>query len=132
MDLNEIAVNADAIENGAWVEKIPEMGDLRLKVRGIGNSDYRRLQDRLLAAIPRAKRADPAELERVTAECMLKTVLLDWDGLKVNGAATPYSDDLARELLTNAKWQRFRNAVAWAAMNVADEEAIALEDDAKN
>lgn len=136
MDLNELAVNVEAIEKGAWVGDIPGMGQLRLKVRGLGNSDYRTLQERLTAAVPRHKRSagriDPKEIERITAECLLQTVLLDWDGLERNGEPVPYSQDLARELLTNAKWQRFRDAVAWASGMVADDDAAQLEADAGN
>lgn len=132
MDLNSIAINHEAVEKGAWVSDLPGMGELRLKVRGIGNTDFRTMQNRLVAALPRAKRSDSAELERVTAECLLKTVLLDWQGLEANGQPVPYSEGLARDLLTSPKWVRFRDAVAYAASIVADEDAEALEADTGN
>lgn len=132
MDLNSIAINHVAVEQGAWVGELPGMGELRLKVRGIGNADFRTMQNRLIAALPRAKRSDSAELERVTSECLLKTILLDWEGLESNGQPVPYSQDLAKDLLGNPKWVRFRDAVAYAASIVADEDAEALESDTGN
>lgn len=136
MELNDIAIDADRFEQGAWVDHIPEMGDLRLKVRGVGNADYRKLQARLIDALPRAKKQggkiEPDELDRITATCLLETVLLDWDGIMINGKSAPYSKEQAKELLLNPKWRRFRDAVAWAASIVADEGALGIEEDAKN
>lgn len=136
MELNDIAINVEKVENGGWVGDIPNMGDLRLKVRGLNNTAYRRLQERLIAAVPRAKRQggriDPKELERITAQCLLDTVLLDWDGVKINGQPAPYAKDLARELLTEPKWAAFRDAVAYAAAVVAHEDEAALEADTGN
>ena len=59
-------------------------------------------------------------------------MLIDWDGLSINGTPQPYTKELARELLTNRRWVRFADAVAWAAGVVADEDAADLEADAGN
>ena len=119
MDINDIKVDSERVEQGDWIGNIPEMGDLRLKVRGISNADYQRMMQRQIGAIPRNKKAggriDPVEMERVGAVCLFATVLLDWDGVKQNGVAVPYDKDLARKLCTEPDFRRFRNAVAWAA-----------------
>ena len=49
------------VEQGAWVDKIPEMEGLRLKVRGINNKDWRKLQQRMFSAVPRKKRQNSSE-----------------------------------------------------------------------
>lgn len=136
MDLNDLSVNVTAIEQGDWVDNIPDMGKLRLKVRGIGNSDYKRLQTRLIAAIPQADKmrgqVDPVVSEGIQTECLIETVLLDWNGLTAGGQPVPYSKEKAKELLTNPSYAPLRNAVAWAASIIAVDRAARTEDVAKN
>ena len=56
MKLSEIKVDATAVESGEWIGDIPEMGNLRLLVRGLNNSDYKLMSSKLYAATPRADR----------------------------------------------------------------------------
>ncbi len=136
MELSEIAVDAGKIEEGVWVDNIPEMGELRLLFRGTSNADYQRMMQRLLAAVPRAKktggRIDPVEIDKIAASCLHATVLLDWDGLKLKGEPLPYSKELAFKLCTEPQYQRFRHAVAWAAGEVDGTNAEAEKEDAGN
>ena len=111
--------------------RLPTLAHLtavRLKVRGLGNADYRRLQARLYEAVPRAKkvagRIDPDEQDRILTQCLVDTCLLDWDGLEGDdGKHLPFSREKAAELLSDPALRRLREAVAWAAMQVADQEA---------
>ncbi|KQQ13281.1 hypothetical protein ASF53_13990 [Methylobacterium sp. Leaf123] len=137
MKLSSLKVDAVAIEDGEWIGNIPEMGDLEVRVRGLNNAKYRRLQTTLIDAVPRAKRQggrlDPDEQDRITASCLNATVLLDWRGLEgEDGQPVAYSKDLATELLTKPEFRRFREAVIWAASQVGEERAAADEDDAGN
>src|SRR5919206_1518829 len=100
MKLTDFEIDVDKLEQGDWVENIPDMGDLRLKVRGSGNSDYRALQQKLLRAVPRGQSRDgrvpPEVSDRITATLLLETVLLDWDGLVGdNDEPIPYSKEMA-------------------------------------
>ncbi|ACL59903.1 hypothetical protein [Methylobacterium nodulans] len=134
MKLKAFKTNSALLEQGRWVDDIPESGNLRLRVRGLGNVDYRTLLDRLVDAIPREKRLrgiDPRERDRVTGEAMAQTILLDWDNLYEDDAEQvkiPYSPELAKELLTNPDYARFYRAVLWAANLVADESEADLKD----
>ncbi len=137
MRLNDIAIDPVKFEQGAWVENIPEMGGLRLKVRGIGNADFRRLSAKLYEAEPRQYKVggklDPERQDAITATCLVNTVLIDWDGLRdQNDQPIPYSKDFARELLTKPEFRRFREAVTWAASVVADDVAADTEEAGKN
>lgn len=137
MKLSDFAIDPNKLENGDWVTKIPDMGELRLKVRGIGNVDFRKMQSRLIEAEPRqykvGGRLNPGRQDGITAQCLLHTVLLDWDGLlDENGAPVPYSLEQASELLTKPQYRHFRDAVAWAASVVADGKEADLDDDGKN
>ena len=125
MKLTDLEIDVDKLEQGDWVENIPDMGDLRLKVRGSGNSDFRALQQKLLRAVPRGKlrdgRVPPEVQDAITGTLLLETVLLDWDGLADgNGEPIPYSREMAAKLLTEPKYRRFRDGVAWAADVVAE------------
>lgn len=120
MKLTDIERNPDAIEQGAWVDKLPEMGDLRVKVRGINNSDWRRLWSKLVDTVPRGRREsgkpNADELDRINSVCLRDACLQDWDGLE----DAPYSKELANTLLTDARYRAFRDAVFWAATQVGE------------
>jgi hypothetical protein len=123
--LGEIAIDADRAEQGAWVDDIPEVEGLRLKVRGTNNADWRRLQARLLDAVPRKKRLggrlDPDEQDRIMSSCLLNACLLDWDGLEDDdGKPIAYSKEWAQKLLNEPEYRRFRDSVVWAASVVAE------------
>lgn len=137
MDLASLKSNPAAVENGDWVDSIPDMGDLRLKVRGTESAEWRRLMGKLHAAVPRQKRAagalDPEENDRMISTCLLEIGLLDWDGLTgEDGKPIPYSKERAAELLTQPEYRSFRNAVLWAATIVGQASAIARQADTKN
>lgn len=128
MKLSSLKIDADKVEAGAWVKNIPEMGDLELKVSGLQNARYRRMQARLIDAIPRAKRqggrVDPEEMDRVTSICLRDTVLLDWRGLEnEDGTPMAYTKEAAAEYLTKPEFRRFREAVIYAATVVGEDEA---------
>jgi hypothetical protein len=125
MKIGDIAVDADRLENGAWVDDVPEMPGLRLKVRGSFNADWRKLQQKLLDNIPRKKRmggrTDLDEQEAIMTKCLLNCCLLDWEGLEdESGKAIPYSKEFAQKLLSEPQYRRFRESVAWAANMVAE------------
>ena len=113
------------------------MGALALKVRGIGNADYRRRQSALLRTLPRNGRAqgaiDPADADRIETALLLDTVLVDWSGLEGDdGQPIAYSKDFATTLLTDPDYRPFRAAVAWAAAIVGEGAAEELKEDTKN
>lgn len=128
MKLNETKIDVSRFEGGAWISDIPEMGDLRLKVRGINNADWRRLQQKLFEATPRAKRPggriDPDEQDRITTSCILSTCLLDWENVEGDdGQPLPYSIQAATKLLNDPAMRRFRESVIWAATVVGEQVA---------
>ena len=128
MRMSELAVDADRQENGAWVDDIPEVQGLRLKVRGSLNADWRRLQARLTDAVPRKKkpggRLDPDEQDKIISSCLLSCCLLDWEGLEDDeGKPILYSKQMAQKLLNEPEYRRFRDSVIWAASMVAENTA---------
>jgi hypothetical protein len=137
MKMKDVAVDAGRAETGAWVGEIPDMEGLRLKVRGSGNKDWRRLQMKLIQTVPRKRRMsgnlDPDDSDRITTLCLLNTSLLDWSGLEDDdGKEIPFSREMAEKLLTEPDYRRFREAAAWAANWVAEQTQDELEEDAGN
>ncbi|CAO4179423.1 Tail assembly chaperone [Methylorubrum aminovorans] len=115
---------------GRWVGKIPGLGDLRLKVRPIGNPDHRRRLDELTRAVPRAERLRglaPEKVSEIEAEAILDAVLFGWENMEGDGTVgaadhpLPFDRETAKTLLTDPAYQMFRDAVDWAADAVAVE-----------
>lgn len=137
MDIQSLKKDVAASTEGQWVGDIPEMGDLRLRVRGENSPKVAALRARKLRAVPKDKRGRDgmpvfSEMLRVTAEVLHEVVLLGWDGLTNGGKPVKFDADLAREWLTNPDFQEFADAVAWASKVVANGDAERVEDLAGN
>ena len=136
MKLNDVKVDSALIEAGAWIPEISECPGLKLKVRGQGNKDWRKLQTKLLDAVPRKKRVnrlDYDEGERITNRLLLDTCLLDWDGLTDDdGNPLPYSREMAEKLLTDPDYRKFRDAVLSASGRVGDDTEEDIKDASGN
>lgn len=137
MKLSDLKVNVAAIEQGAWVDDIPELPGLRLKVRGFGNADDRRIQDIEYQRLPRNLRVrgnvPSATTDIIMTKRLLGAILIDWDGLTGDDdKPLPYSKETAETLLTDKAYMPLRNAVIWAASVVADETKTEQEADLKN
>ena len=136
MKLSEIAVNIDAIETGRWVSVARFMPGVRLKVRGLENTDYRRLREKLVSSIPRAERikgVDTLAMEAISGRLLAETVLVGWDGIEGDdGAPLAYSKDRALQIISDPALVTFRNAVEWAAGVVGEDDVVEAEESAKN
>ncbi len=140
MKLSDIRVDAKAIEAGDWVDinplQFPGMDGVRLKVRGAGNADYRRLQSKLFRALPVSD--DPVKQEEagaaITTELLLRTVLIGWDGIFEEDGVTPlpYSVELAERLLADPEMRVLRDAVAFAGALIATRKKQTRDEAVKN
>ncbi|GLK78040.1 hypothetical protein GCM10008171_32940 [Methylopila jiangsuensis] len=132
MKLSALRIDNARLEEGAWVGDIPELEGVRLHVRGLGNTDFRRLQNKLVMAVPRKNRRNGLSLEdqaRIEARCLAETVLLGWEGLEnEDGSPLDYSPVEALRLLSNPDFVRLREGVNYAAAIVAEDDAEADED----
>lgn len=136
MKLSQVKVDVVAIEQGQWVDDLPGMGDLRLKVRGSSNADWRNLFNKMVGAVPREKirgnKIDPKEMDRIFATCLHKAALLDWDNLtdgpdEDHQTKVPYSSEMALKLLTAPEYVDFYQATLFAANVVGRDSAISEE-----
>lgn len=132
MDLNSLSVDLIAVEQGQWVDNIPDLGDIRLKVRGMGNAVSRKKQQDLYRALPMAKRTDATELEKIQTQITLDTILLDWSGLTDNGEDVHYSHEMAAKILNDPRYQPFKDGVTWASQVVAEMRNASAKSEGKN
>ncbi len=133
MKLSDLKIDSARAEQGAWVGDIPDMPGLRLRVRGFGNTDDKRVQAEAVEALPRAQRIrgrlDAAAQDAVMTRRLLDAILTGWDGLEGDdGQPLAYSRETAEQLLANPDYAPFRGAVIWAASIVAEDKAAELKD----
>lgn len=136
MKISAIKVDAKKLEGGGWVRPIPGLPGVALKVRGLGNTDYRVMRARLIEEIPRVERLaglSPAADDAIVTECLIETVLIDWHGLEGDdGAPLDFDKATARLYLTDPDYAAFRGAVLWAAGSLDELGTSTLEADAGN
>ena len=136
MKLSSIKINGKAIEEGAWIDGIPELEGVRFRVRGMNNTAHRRLQAKLIREIPRERRLngiDPADADAVDAECLARTVLLDWDGVDDDeGKPIVYDPEIGLLYLSDPDYLALRNGVLFAAAMVTSAKAEDQRIDAGN
>jgi hypothetical protein len=136
MDLKDSKIDVDRLNNGGWVNEIPGMEGFRVKTRGDENPEYRKKMSILIDMLPRKKklggRIDPIEQDRIIGTCLLETCLLDWDGLIEDGKPVPFDKALAKEMMHDPAYGRFRRAFAHAASVVAETTDGEIKEDAGN
>ena len=136
MKLSNLKINSARAEQGAWVCDLPQMGDLRLKVRGFSNTDFAAFMSKEGAAVPRDQREKgrrdgrilPKVADAIMIRGMVEHILVDWDGLTDEDEQTvPFSKERAMDLLSDPDFRPFRDAVAQAAVIVEEIEADKVE-----
>ncbi|WP_420562609.1 hypothetical protein [Thalassobaculum sp.] len=113
MDLSRFKTDTAREDEGVWTT-IDASSDAQIRLARIGNRRYREAMARRLKPYRRALRAgtlDESVTERITAEVLAETVLLDWRGLTDGAAPLAYSRETARDLLLNPAYRDFRDLV---------------------
>lgn len=115
------------LEAGGWMDDLPNLPGVAVKVRGIFNSDYTRRYGEVREGLTPEQLADAKLMKDLDAELILDTILLDWSGMD-----EPFTRDAAKELLTNPEFEVFLRGVNWAANVVASRGRETLEASVKN
>ena len=123
MEISTIKRNTASIEAGEWVGDIPNMDDVRLRVRGLSSPTVVAVRSRKERKVSRAGRERDGTLKpdvglTVLGEVLFESVLLDWDGITQDGQPVPYNAELAKTWLTSRDYVGFADAVTWAAQYV--------------
>lgn len=127
--LSSLSVDIDAERNGAWIE-CPLVPGAEFNVRSFNCSEYQVAKSSALRDF--AKRYGDAQVpgdESAKAEGTLYAdhILLGWRGFDV-----AYSRDVASAALTDPASRPLREAVAWCAARVGQNELEFVEAAAKN
>jgi hypothetical protein len=134
MDLNRFKTDTALEDEGVWTT-VDAASGAELRIARIGNRRYRETMARRLKPYRRALRAgtlDDVVTERITAEVLAETVLLDWRALERGGKPLPYSRETARELLLDPAYRDFRDLVVELAGELDLYRERDLEDAEKN
>lgn len=137
MEVSSIERDVSGIAAGQWIDDIPNMDNLRLKVRGLSCAAARTFRERKERKVGRDGRDRdgtilPAKRDAILSEVLLEVVLLDWDGVTNKKEPVPYSKEQAKLFLTDPRYTTFQDAVTWAALVVDRGVKEAQEDLEKN
>ena len=116
---------------GEWIDDIPDNPGLRLKVRSVNYKPYRVASTAVARSRGKQLRTDEGivDFSAATGKPLAEHILIDWEGVESNGAAVPYSKDVAITVLTSDDGHGigagFRRAVEYAAEQVAERLASA-------
>lgn len=120
MDLSRFKADRSAEDDGVWVA-LDGSDAASVKLARIGNRRYREAMQRRMKPYRRALRAgtlDEATAERITAEVLAETVLLDWRDLTLDGKALTYSSENARDVLNDPALRDFRDLIVEMASDI--------------
>jgi hypothetical protein len=131
LKLSALRRDPGVLEQGRWVDRIPGLPDVRLKVRPFGNPDDRRIQAAETEALPRLKRLrgelDAVDQDAIMNKRLVGAILVGWEGIENEaGEPLPYSAAEAERMIQDPDYGKLRDAVLWA-VTVADEEEAERE-----
>lgn len=133
MKLGNLKIDSTKLQQGDWVGDIPNLGDIRLRVRGIGNDDYRRRNAELVGALPRHMRSQPAEQDRILNTLIVETLLEGWENVEDdNGKSLTFTRENVQAILEDPDMRAFADGVVWAASVVSERRGVARDGDAGN
>lgn len=120
MDLKNFRLDTEKADDGVWVD----MGNnAQIKIAWMNNPAYVKLFTQL--SKPYARLAKQGQLpedkaKTIMAEVMSKTILLDWQGLKIDDQVVPYSQKKAQEILLAPEYAPFFTFVVETAQDEAN------------
>lgn len=133
--LAALRVDADAIENGEWINPGDEFDGMRLKVRGFTDSYFDAYNQRIRrAAVPfnsDSTKIPNAIARAIRAECLSQHVFLDVCGLEGDDGK-PLDAAGFRKLLLDPDYGQLVQAVQIAAGMVGRGLSLDIEDATKN
>lgn len=134
MDLTRFKADPVLEDEGVWTS-VDAGTEASIKIARIGNRRYREAMTRRLKPYRRALRngtLDEKVTEKITAEVLAETILLDWKGLTQDGVPLTYSPDAAKDLLCDNRFKDFRDLVVELAGDLELYRQQDIEDAEKN
>jgi hypothetical protein len=126
--LKEIRETTKKLEDGAWVQDLPNLPGVAIKARGTFNSDYNRLFQKLRNKLNQAELMDDTVNEEIETQLLVETILLDWKGID----DAPFDKAKVADLLREPELAVLRRACVYAGNVVVREGKAELETTTKN
>nr|BDD45286.1 hypothetical protein 8 [bacterium] len=109
---SKFGTNTDLENEGVWMD----LGSgIKVKIARIKNPKFRKMYERLTRPHERQIRQgtlDSDIMEKIVCQCLAKTVLLDWDGIELDGKKFPYSPENSLKLMQDDGLSDFRDQIA--------------------
>ena len=109
-DLDQQFFDPEMSEHGVWIDFY---SGSRLKLTSVENKKYKatlaRLGKRYRLQLDSSNEDSFELVNKITCEALANHVLLDWEGITINGKDTPYSPKVGQEALM--KSQKLRDFV---------------------
>jgi hypothetical protein len=126
MDIANLTKSAN-LNEGQWVGDLPEMGDIRFKVRSTGFKPYKVAVAGLARRTGKKLRTDEGVIDFAvtTGKALAEHILLDWEGVTDGGKPLKYDAKKALAILTADDdfgiGEAYRKAVEWAGDRLAEQ-----------
>lgn len=137
MDIGNLNKKAN-LNDGEWVDDIPNMEGVRFKVRSTNYKPFRVATAGLARRSGKKLRTDEGvvNFNVSTGKPLAEHILLDWDGVNENGKPLKYDAKKSMAILTADDdfgiGQAYRTAVEWAGDSLADRIAETAKEAAGN
>jgi len=104
MEAAALKSTSDAIEAGEWVDDLPNLGDVGLRIRSVQSYTVKRAMGRAMRNVPKEGRDGSGKIlpevqDEIDYQIALDYLLVDWRNLTQDGEPLPYSKELAAEWL---------------------------------
>lgn len=129
MDLKNIAIDVKGELDGKWVKIFD--GQIQVKVARMYNKHYAKAYSEAVEPVKleiRAGTLSDDKQQALLCDVFARTILLDWQGVEVDGKELPYSYENAKMLLLDPSLRLFREAVLEESMRGVNFKLLAEAD----
>lgn len=136
MDLAAFKRDMSAVEDGRWVadDEVPDLGDVRVKVRGMASSKARALFDRKQRGVSKKDRNRDGSMKGGAIAQVMREMVAEWCLVEVEGltdGGKPIKADELAELIHEPALEPLVTAIM-AAVEAVDGTRADVEDIAGN
>jgi hypothetical protein len=127
--LSSIKTDAKREAEGEWIN-IPEIPGVRLLVRSLNYGPYKNARSIMLGRLARRYGKDPVPdtvMSKELGDLYVAHILLGWEGFDV-----PYTEEVARQTLTDVAYRSLLDHIEYAANRVGQQEIEFVEAAAGN
>ena len=117
MKLTDLTLDLESVDNGAWIDDLPDLEGVSFRVRGSEYQPYTRALRAAMAVrgrkeLARARAGDTSGYDATTRKLAAEHLLLDWKGIESDdGKPIPFTAALALEVMTERQYRPLQRGV---------------------